>query len=235
MNIKSYCISLKDNIEERERCQKIYDDCKLNVEFNIVEKSLKGGIYGCFESHIKTLKKGIKYFRGEEKNNYIFIMEDDVYFDTNNLFDTTFILSLKNNVNWCYTLGYLTGFPSYRVNNNIIKLYNCQCMHAYLVPLHTAKKLSKLKWCGNAIDYDWIKVIDIFYAPRVMIAFQKDHISSTSSTNLARYIINKFGYKNVASVSEQWSKNCCLFYVILIILIFILIIYICIKYKIIYY
>jgi hypothetical protein len=61
MKIKSYCISLKENEIDRQRCQQIFDKHHLDVEFNIVERSPKGGVYGCFESHIQTITNLLKY------------------------------------------------------------------------------------------------------------------------------------------------------------------------------
>lgn len=235
MNIKSYCISLKENKEERIRCQKIFDKYKLNVEFEIVDRSPKGGLYGCFESHINVLRKGIKHFKSNTNNNYIFIMEDDVYFEADTLFGKLepFLLSLDNNTNWCYTLGYLTNYPSFKVKNeDIVKISNCQCTHAYLVPIHTAIKLSNMQYKGLGIDYAWLDVIDTFYAPYPMIAYQRDHLSSTSSGDMMVYMHNTLGFKNIALLSQSWSHHQYLFYSIIIILFFILFIFLMIYYKI---
>lgn len=234
MNIKSYCISLKENKKERALCRKEFDKYNLNVDFHIVERSPKGGMYGCFESHINVLKKGINYFKGNEKNNYLFIMEDDVYFESDTLFDKLkpFLTSINNKDDWCCCLGYLTAYPSHIVADGIVQIANCQCTHAYLVPIHTAKKLSKLKWKGVAIDYAWLEVINVFYAPYPMIAYQTDHKSSISSKDVMTCMMSTFGFKNVALLSQSWSNNCNLFYATIIILFVLVFIFFMVYYDI---
>src|SRR6516162_4652558 len=119
MKIKSYCISLKENEHERQRCQQIFNQHQLDVEFKIVERSPKGGVYGCFESHIQTIKDGLKYL---DKYDYLFIMEDDVYFETNEpLFEhlEPFLKTLDKNELWCCVLGYLTTARISKINSHI--------------------------------------------------------------------------------------------------------------------
>jgi len=68
-----------------------------------------------------------------------------------------------------------------KVNQHIVKINRCACTHAYIIPKQTAIKLSQLKWNDQPIDHAWFDVIEQFYAPYPMTAFQTDHISSISS------------------------------------------------------
>jgi hypothetical protein len=232
MKLKSYCISLKENEKERQRCQDIFNHYNLNVEFHIVERSPKGGVYGCFESHINTIKKGLQYLN--KHDDYLFIMEDDVYFDCQdaNLFThlTSFLNSLDQNQLWCCCLGYLTNSIIRKVNKNIVKMNECQCTHAYIIPKQTALKLSQLKWNNQAIDFAWIDVIEQFYAPYPMIAFQTDHVSTITNGGHMNWLMTHVGFKNLAQMNEQWNQHCFVVYSFLIIMVVILFIFFMICY-----
>ena len=224
----SYCISLKENEHQRQRLDKIYKKFHLNVQYEIVERSPKGGIYGCFESHVNVINKGLTQLK-ENNYKYLFIMEDDVYFDTDQQWVDdviTFLDTLDNKTCWAYNLGYFTGYPSWKmINQNVkiknVKMSHCYCMHAYIIPIQTAEKLSKVKWDNQAIDWVWNDHVDVFYAPCPMIALQTDHISSIQSS-FWHYCLYKIGFKNIAIASEKWSQNCYLCYSLIIFLIVIL-------------
>jgi len=225
MKIKSYCISLKENEKDRERCLKIFDQHNLNVEFKIVERSPSGGVYGCFESHINIIKEGLTHLN---EYDYLLIMEDDVYFESNDCHllksIECFLKTLNNKKLWCCCLGYLTDTMIYKVNSNMVKLKRCACTHAYIIPKQTAIKLSQLKWNHQPIDHAWIDVIEQFYAPYPMIAFQKDHISSISKSGFTNFLLTNIGFKKLAKMNELWNHHCTLFYSLLIITIVSLII-----------
>jgi GR25 family glycosyltransferase involved in LPS biosynthesis len=226
MKVKSYCISLKENEKDRKRCQEIYNYYNLDVEFHIVDRSPKGGMYGCFESHIDVINKGLKLMNDHSEYDYLFIMEDDVYFETddNILFKhiEPFINKLDDDNEWCCCLGYLTTSFIHKANKHIAKIKNCQCTHAYIIPKQTAIKLSQLQWNNVAIDFAWSDVINIFYAPYPMIAFQTDHKSAISNGDFMDVLRTRVGFKNIAKMGELWGHHCLLFYTLLIIVIVIL-------------
>jgi hypothetical protein len=202
--IKYYCISLKENETERIRCSREFEKIGLPFEFEIVERSPLGGAHGCFMSHIDVLKKGL-----ESNSKYIMITEDDVYFEYSHpsIFEKIFkfIESANPNVNWCLCFGYLSGSKLVSVNKDIVALKTCSCSHAYVVPRRTAEELIKMEWNGSDYDVDWHKVINYFYAPYPMIAFQKDHKSSISN-DWGKYFLNTFGFKNSARICEFWNR-----------------------------
>lgn len=199
-SVKCYCISLRDNNEGRFNCQKEFDRIGLSVEFIIVDKSNISGAHGCFTSHIKALNKGLK--SGSE---YIMVFEDDVYFSYSDRLIWEKIFSFLNVPNskllWCFCLGYLTGSRSETITKDIISLDRCYCAHAYIVPRQTALQLVQMVWEGKPYDVQWADVIQIFYAPFSMIAFQRDHKSSIS-TDVGKYILNSIGFRNVARLCE---------------------------------
>lgn len=219
MNTKSYCISLRENKKERVRCRKVFQNYDLDVDFHIVERSPKGGKFGCFESHINVLKKGIDYFNNCDDNNYIFIMEDDVYFEGDkNIINNTIKYLTNTKSNWCCCLGCLSVCVGTFVTDTIMSLAKCNCTHAYIVPVRTARLLSALEWNEQPIDYEWNSIIDIFYTPYPMIAYQKDHISSVSTD------VNIIGFKNITLIMQCFNVYGHMFACILII-IFILLIF----------
>lgn len=198
--IKCYCISLVENAHERFHCQEEFDRVGLKVDFEIVERSSKGGAHGCFTSHVNVLKKGL-----ESGSKYIMIMEDDVYFDypgTNMLgYYSDFLESLDDKMKWCFCLGYFSNSRTRTVNKDAVALKKCYCSHAYIVPRQTAEELVKMEWRGTPFDIHWHEMIDIYYAPYPMIAFQKNHKSSISN-GFGFFLINTIGFRTVAKISE---------------------------------
>lgn len=224
--LKSYCISLKNNHKERKRCKKIFSKHNLDVDFHVVDRSPLGGHHGCFTSHLQVLQKGIDYFNKDE-NNFILIMEDDVYFECNvgkiqQLCDSLITL----NGDWCCCLGYFSTSVATFVNKNIISLNVCNCAHAYIVPIRTAKKLVLMKWNNVPYDIAWHKEVN-FYAPYPMIAYQLDHPSSISS-DVIDSCMKTIGFKTIATGCQFWCTSGYLLFIILIL--FFIILFIKAKY-----
>ena len=133
-----FCISIDKNIKRREHF-KCNIPSNIPYKFLIVEKHIKGGVYGCFHSHIKIIKD--VYKRGVEN---VLIFEDDAYptssFSNKRMEEA--INFLKTNEDWeCFYLGYIIGglynsnifhLFSERINNNIFK-FNPLGTHAYIL------------------------------------------------------------------------------------------------------
>ena len=89
MSIKSFpfiaCINL---LERNDRYQKTILEFKKgqfldNVHFFRVNKHLKGGRYGCFDSHLKVYKNAV-----EKNHPYALIFEDDFYLNAKTMSKT---------------------------------------------------------------------------------------------------------------------------------------------------
>jgi hypothetical protein len=159
---------------------------------------------------------------------YLFVMEDDVYFDTDHSWVDDLLLyldQLSHHVHWACNLGYLTGYPSWTCKNNMVTMFHCYCTHAYIIPIQTVKKLSQLKWYGQPFDVAWHDCIDVFYAPSPMIALQLDHDSDISVNCFWKRMLNKIGFKNLTQICSLWSQNCLVVYTLLIFFIVIVITY----------
>jgi len=139
------CISLDIRNDRREHFKKYFSN--IPYKFFIVKKHKKGGLYGCFHSHISILKDAYK-----RKLKNILIFEDDVYptsYFTNEKMNEI-IDFLKSNKDWdCFYLGcfpvgaknnnfFIT--PSNSITNNIYN-FNPTATHAVIYNRRGMKKV----------------------------------------------------------------------------------------------
>jgi len=145
---KIYCINLITRNDRYMSATNTFNKLNIkNVEFCRVNKSDKGGRYGCFESHIDIIKKSLKL-----NLNNILIFEDDIrpsnYYNLELLNNS--IKFMKNN-NWdVFYLGYLASNKNYfrdnifmshnNISKNIIS-YNPGATHAYCLNNNSMKKI----------------------------------------------------------------------------------------------
>ena len=159
---KIYCINLKHRKDRYISANKTFNELNIkNVEFVIVNKSPKGGRYGCFESHINIIKNA--YNAGY---NNILIFEDDIRpsnFYNLDLLNTS-INFMKNNEWDIFYLGYIISNKNYiseniitshiNISNNIIK-YNPGATHAYCLSKSAMLKILNLyNYYINDVHYD---------------------------------------------------------------------------------
>lgn len=140
-----FCISIDKNIKRREYARYYFSKLNIQAKFFIVEKHMRGGLYGCFNSHITIIKYAYK-------KNYdkILIFEDDFmptasYSDIN--LEKVFNFINNNNNNWdCFYLGY----SCFKHNKNLlcskpitkeIFQYNPLNTHAIIYNRNSMKKI----------------------------------------------------------------------------------------------
>ena len=155
-----FCISLQNRTDRRDEVSKIFNELNIPVKFVIVNKDPKGGIYGCFDSHIKI----IKYMNEHNKNNILIFEDDIIPTDSYNLKNIeNSIQFMKTNKSW--DLFYLGYFPinytnlylnNNNITNNIIK-YNPFATHAYCVNKRAVPKI-----LNNYMQYIGKIHVDIF-------------------------------------------------------------------------
>ena len=149
---KIYCINLEYRKDRYISANNTFNKLNIkNVEFVIVNKSPKGGRYGCFESHINVIKNAYN----SEYNN-ILIFEDDIrpsiFYNLKLLNDS--INFMKNNEWDIFYLGYFSIddeniiFKFKNNNNKNIVEYNPCSTHAYCL-----NKQSMLKILNNYHNY----------------------------------------------------------------------------------
>ena len=112
---------------------------KINVTNPIYFKAieLENGALGCSMSHLKCVETA-------KKNNfeYVFICEDDIEFLDPSLFLSQLKQFIESDINWDVVL--VAGnnmIPYMPVNNNCIKIFNCQTTTGYIVKQHYYDKL----------------------------------------------------------------------------------------------
>jgi glycosyl transferase family 25 len=112
---------------------------KINVNNPIYFKAieLENGALGCSMSHLKCVETA-------KKNNYeyVFICEDDIEFLDPSLFLSQLKQFIESDINWDVVL--VAGnnmIPYMPVNNNCIKIFNCQTTTGYIVKQHYYDKL----------------------------------------------------------------------------------------------
>lgn len=66
------CINLDISTERRKHAQDIFDKYKIPAKFFTAKKHPKGGLYGCFHSHIEILKDAY-----ERDIDHLLVFEDD--------------------------------------------------------------------------------------------------------------------------------------------------------------
>lgn len=160
------CINLDISKDRRDYVENIFKKLNIPARFLTVKKHKKGGVYGCFDSHIKILKEAYS------KNlDYILVFEDDIkitnHYNLENIKKS--IEFMKNNKEWdIFYLGYFplseklpsndvsTIFQTTIINNNIIK-FNPYSTHAICYNKKSIKKI-----LDEYDDYIGIIHYDIF-------------------------------------------------------------------------
>lgn len=152
------CISLDIAPERRKHAQYYFNNLNIPAKFHIVKKHAKGGMYGCFDSHIQILKDA--YDRGLDN---ILVFEDDVM-PTDSYSErlvSKAIEFMKSHNDWdIFYLGH-TGSSMLLaecINTNIIK-YNALQTHALCYHKRgIIKILQTYQAFIGKIPYDWYLV-----------------------------------------------------------------------------
>lgn len=167
-----YCINLKTRDDRYESSRKVFNQYDIPVKYFRVDKHPKGGAYGCFDSHIKVIRKA--YYEGA---NRVLIFEDDISptdYLTPKRLETA--INFMENEDWdLFYLGALPNIRSYKsYSTSYPGIYRLRgiCTHAYIINRKTMKKLINLKYNGTAIDYYYIHNFNKSYAVYPTLFFQ---------------------------------------------------------------
>ena len=152
-----YCINLYDRIDRYNSSKKLFKKYNIPVKYYHTHKHPKGGLHGCFESHINVIN--LAYNSGAKN---VLIFEDDIQ-DCNQ--DVNRIkINLKKAINFMknktWDIFYLGTFPYVMKkgtslvyeHSNIYEMVGL-CTHAYVINHHIMKKLKDLKYSGTPYDY----------------------------------------------------------------------------------
>jgi len=166
------CINLESRKDRHKYAQNIFNKLNIPARFYIVKKHSKGGMYGCFESHINVIKEA--YNNG--KNN-ILIFEDDIlptksynleniqnainFMKFNNSWEIFFlgysiVNNLPDNIHFFKPLLNNLYLNAYYVGKNIIQ-YKPYNTHSYCLNRKGMKKI-----LNNYNKYIGIIHIDVY-------------------------------------------------------------------------
>jgi len=142
------CINLDICKDRREKVDYHFKNLNIPIRFLTVHKHSKGGMYGCFDSHIQIIKNAY-----DKDLDHILVFEDDIiptdsYSEENMKLAINF---MKENKDWdIFYLGCsfikdtINGLEivnsSHYINENIIK-FNPFCTHALCYNKKSIKKI----------------------------------------------------------------------------------------------
>jgi glycosyl transferase family 25 len=113
------CINLDFRKDRKLISQNIFKNLHINSRFHTVQKHPKGGMYGCFESHIQVIQDAYNKGLGN-----VLIFEDDIKLTpsyTSNQVDIC-IDFIKNNKDWdIFYLGYIPCNTNRGSINDLLK------------------------------------------------------------------------------------------------------------------
>jgi len=125
----TYYINLKHRKDRKEETVNELKSFGINnpIRFNAIKD--ENGAIGCSKSHLEVLKIA-------RKNNYpyILVVEDDIKFLDPNLTTKTLYNVLNSNIEWDVILLAGNNYQPYtKINNDCIRVENCQTCTAYLI------------------------------------------------------------------------------------------------------
>ena len=195
-------INLDCRPDRNEHVQKELDKIGIINSERFKAIQLENGALGCSMSHLKCVELA-------KKNNYdsVFICEDDIEFLDPALFLKQIQTFLDSNINWDVII--VSGnnmIPYTPVNNNCIKVFNCQTTTGYIVKNSYYDKLIQnykdgiqrlLKEPTNndfKIDKYWFKLQrdDNWYLIIPLSVVQKEDYSDIEKkvTNFKKYMLD---------------------------------------------
>lgn len=162
------CINLDHRTDKKNISQKIFNLLGINSRFHTVKKHPKGGIYGCFESHIQVIQQAY-----ENKLNNIMIFEDDIKVTPSysQLQVKECVDFMQNNKEWdIFYLGYFAcntsrgsvkDFISSKFINNHIIEFRPFATHAYCLSRKGMRKVldTYKNYIGKIhLDHYYVKI-----------------------------------------------------------------------------
>ena len=182
-----YCINLKTREDRYKSSKRIFDKYDIPVQYFQVDKHPKGGAYGCFDSHIKIIRKAYS-----EGANQVLIFEDDItptqYLTPNHLKRAIRFMKSENwNLFYLGALPNIRTYKTYSTTHSDIYRLRGICTHAYIVNRQAMKKLINLKYEGTPIDYYYIHKFNKSFALYPTLFMQGLHESDIGHNWWSKY------------------------------------------------
>lgn len=157
------CINIDERKERKQQASELFNQLNIKARFHIVKRHPKGGVYGCFESHIDCIKDA--YRKGIES---LLVFEDDIKnspsYTTKQVQTCVEFLKQRKGKWDIFYLGYfpfddtkgsLKGLFKARFETDNIISFSPLATHAYCVSREGMRKILK-NYKGNIgnIHYD---------------------------------------------------------------------------------
>ena len=138
INYPIYCINLQHRNDRK--LHSLNEFKKINIPLNKVtylefKKDKRGGIYGCYDSHMKVWD----HFFFNSKKKYCLVVEDDFLFPENSIYSMNmlntayeFISNHNNDVDILFLHNIFIKFNN-KINNNLFSNGIGSCNHAYFI------------------------------------------------------------------------------------------------------
>ena len=158
-----FCINLYEREDKyKQMCQTFKERNLLNeVKWHRVHKSLKGGKYGCYESHLNVFKKALKL-----NLPYILVCEDDIYLNENFKSELEKVVNLIKDSNFKWDIIKFNDHGLFLIEDEMNFLYRAKTFggQCYLINNATMKKMVNIGIIDEHVDYTFL-----FVAPNMFL------------------------------------------------------------------
>lgn len=195
------CINLLERDDRYLAAQKIFTKYEIPVNFHRVERHPKGGVQGCFESHIQVITDA--YNRGLET---LLVFEDDIEpgYGLNEDKITEVVKFMQENEKWDIVfLGWHPRIRSHRTKHVSGSIYKVSALggHAYVVSRRMMEKLANKEFDGTPID-------EIYAEDKKAFAlYPSAFVQSGSDSDLTQDISSSKWSKPYRRAVEWWAVN----------------------------
>jgi GR25 family glycosyltransferase involved in LPS biosynthesis len=170
LNLPLYCINLIDRKDRKEYVKEEFKKININyldVNFPLFTKDVRGGKYGCYNSHVKVWKD----FYENSNSNYCLIFEDDFVTNENckNIIEKgeEFIKNNYTEVDFLLLHNLYSKLPS-KLNSNYFERGMSTDLHAYFISRNYIKLLI------DKSNYNWLNFNRV--ALDLAVNFDRKHI-----------------------------------------------------------
>lgn len=195
------CINLLERDDRYEAASKVFEEHDIPVNFHRVERHPKGGVQGCFESHVQVISDA--YSRGLKN---VLVFEDDIEpgLGLNEEKMQEAIDFMKSNEDWDIVfLGWHPRVRSHKTQHVSGSIYKVSALggHAYVVSNRMMKKMVTKEFDGTPID-------EIYAENKHAYAlYPSAFVQSGSDSDLTGNISSSKWSKPYRRAVEWWSVN----------------------------
>lgn len=211
-----YCITLRPNIVRQRSSKRIADMLGIPLRFYYADKHPRGGMVGCFMSHIAVIsemyKNGTKYgliFEDDfvPTDGYSeTIMTEVVDFMKSHSFDTIQlgVFPMRRPTDFMFLIPYLTAS---RVSHHIIE-YSALTTHAYIISRTGMQKvLEAFGRLQNIADHIDIWYGDVLQKRYSVIPIQFDQRWCLDSDNQANSFLERTMFRPYQCLLEKYKLS----------------------------